>query len=176
MKPCKKLTHLGFQIDSESMTVTLPDDKVNNVIQLCQNLASKSEDTIRNVAQVIGTLCFPAVRVGPLYYRESEFAKDTALKLSKGNFDAIMIISDVMKEQLSWWEHSISTQSKPIIDPNPDKTLTSDASKEGWGGTCGEEQTRGRWGAEEKVNHINYLELLGAFFVLKSYKGHCNHR
>ena len=174
MQPCKKLIHLGFQIDSDSVNVTLLKEKVMRVISLCKELIDKEQDTIRNVAKVIGTLvaCFPAVQLGSLRYRNLEREKDFALKGNRGDFDATMIITDGMRCDLQWWVDNINSQENPIVRNNPEIMLTSDASLEGWGGTCGTERFGGRWNEEEKVRHINLLELLGAFFVLKVCKNH----
>lgn len=145
IKPSKKIQHLGFHIDSDSMLVTLPPDKVDNIIAMCRQLASKNSDTIRNVAKVIGSLvaCFPAVFLGPLHYRYLEYEKDTALKGSRGNFEAYMPITDKMKEELHWWEMNVKFQSKPIVERTPTVTLSSDASLEGWGGAFGDDRTGG---------------------------------
>ena len=170
LSPRKRISHLGFIIDSDSMTVTLPEDKMLNVISLCTELTAKNEDTIRQVAKVIGTLVatFPAVQLGQLRYRELEYEKDKALKISRGNFDTNMQITENMKEELLWWTRNVEAQNCPIIVKNPDKILTSDASNKGWGGTCDSDKFGGRWNSEEMSQHINYLELLGAFFVMRS--------
>ena len=39
----------------------------------------------------------------------------------------------------------------------------------GWGATCDGINTGGPWTTEEAASHINYLELLAAFFALKSF-------
>ncbi len=170
MVPCKRIMHLGFIIDSDSMMVTLPEEKVQHLVLMCRELAEKNMDTIRNVAKVIGSLVatFPAVQLGPLKYRELEHAKDNALKVNRGNFDAMMAISEEMKSELAWWADSLDSQFKPILERNPDVILTSDASTQGWGGSCETEQFGGRWNEHELTHHINYLELLGSFFVLKA--------
>ena len=70
-EPCKKLKYLGFWLNSEDMTVTLTEEKIEKVKNACQNLKSEPEFTIRKLAQVIGKLvsCFPAVQWGRLHYR-----------------------------------------------------------------------------------------------------------
>lgn len=172
LKPCTRLRHLGFMIDSVTMAVSLPQDKVDIVKELCADLSEKSEDTIRNVAKVIGNIvaCFPAVQVGQLHYRNIELAKDEALRHNKGNFDAVMQITEMMQEDLNWWVENIELQNKPILERSPEISINSDASTEGWGGTCNDDRTGGRWNEEEQTNHINFLELLGIFFVLKSFQ------
>ena len=50
LEPCSRLRHLGFIIDSVTMTVSLPQDKIDTVKELCSNMLEKSEETIRNVS------------------------------------------------------------------------------------------------------------------------------
>lgn len=45
--------------------------------------------------------------------------------------------------------------------------IFSDASTTGWGAACGQDTASGLWSDEEKMQHINYLEILAAFFGLK---------
>ena len=158
-----------MQIDYIKMLVTLPQEKVDYIALIAKSLLLKTHDTIRNVAKVIGTIVasFPAVQMGPLHYRILEAHKAVALKVNSGNFDAIMEVTHEMKRELKWWGDNISLQG--ILRKNPQITLTSDASLEGWGCTCLNEKTVGRWNEHESCHHINYLELLGAFFALQSF-------
>ena len=56
-----------------------------------------------------------------------------------------------------------------ISHGNPDTVLTTDALPTGWGAVFENQSTRGLLSAEEKINNINALELLAAFFGLKCY-------
>ena len=47
--------------------------------------------------------------------------------------------------------------------------MSSDASRTGWGAYCNSMSTHGFGSNEENNFHINYLELLAAFFTLKSF-------
>ena len=107
---------------------------------------------------MIGTLVatFPAVQLGQMRYRELEYEKDKALKISRGNFDTNMQITENMKKELLWWTRNVEAQNCPIIVKNPDKILTSDALNKGWGGTCDSDKFGGRWNSEEMLQHINY--------------------
>ena len=49
-------------------------------------------------------------------------------------------------------------------------TVYSDASLKGWGGAVfNGSSTGGHWSLEEAAHHINYVELLAAFFAIKAY-------
>lgn len=47
--------------------------------------------------------------------------------------------------------------------------LTTDTSGSGWGAVFGEDRTNGRWGLEEKDEHVNVLEMKAVLFGLKSF-------
>ena len=68
-----------------------------------------------------------------------------------------------MKSELKWWSDNIHSQKRVIDRRNADNSITTDASLEGWGAVetfDGNIKANGRWNQEEKVYHINYLELL----------------
>ena len=82
---------LGFHINSVTMNVTLPSDKIENVINLCILTLEQMSFDIHFLAQLIGTLIslFSACPLGKLHYRSLEFLKIEALKRSKGSFDSL---------------------------------------------------------------------------------------
>jgi hypothetical protein len=53
--------------------------------------------------------------------------------------------------------------------PAIDYAICSDASITGWGGDMNNISNGGDWQPNEAIHHINYLELLAAYFVLKSF-------
>ena len=61
--------------------------------------------TIRKIASFIGNLTasLPAVPFGKLHYRSLEREKISALKISKGDFDAKMTLSKSAIEDTKWW-------------------------------------------------------------------------
>ena len=69
-----------------------------------------------------------------------------------------------------WWIDSIESASNPITRGEVDITLTSDASKQGWGAATSDSSTGGLWTAEEATEHINFLEMLAVLFALKSFR------
>ena len=70
-KPAQVIEFLGFLINSETMTIHLPEDKVQKVMKECRLLINKKSVTARELAHLIGLLTstIPAVSVAPLHYR-----------------------------------------------------------------------------------------------------------
>ena len=71
LQPTTRICFLGFIIDSISMKLLLPEDKLQKIISACLNLVSKNNPSVREVAHVTGLLvsAFPAVNYLNLYYR-----------------------------------------------------------------------------------------------------------
>jgi len=78
-----------------------------------------------------------------------------------------MTLPEPAKDELNWWVNNILSSFNRISHPPPSLIITSDASQVGWGAACGDTSTGGTCSARETQYHINYLELLAAFFALK---------
>ena len=169
--PKQCITFLGFKINSVTMTLRLTEEKARKLMDLITKaLQSPNNIQIREIARIIGHMVssFPAVKYGPLYYRNLEHDKTSALKQSKGNYDGHMNISKNSVCELNWWLHNVNTSFNTIEIPPVDAVVYSDASLQGWGAALGEQSTGGGWAQSEK-NHINILELKAALFALKSF-------
>lgn len=59
--------------------------------------------------------------------------------------------------------------TNPIKTQNYTTEIFSDASRSGWGVCCEGERSYGHWDDKNRKHHINYLELLSAFFGLKCF-------
>ena len=174
--PTQRITYLGFWLDSAKMTVKLTAQKAAKVKSACQMLLSTNLVTLRNLTKVIGLLVssLPGVKYGQLFYRSCDNHKNKALKLNNGNFDSKTTLTDKCKHDLEWWAKNIEHQEKPIIVPKPSIVIETDASNTGWGACIkGQKQTTGgHWSLDEEKEHINYLELLAAWFGIKSFIKH----
>ena len=177
-EPTQHLEYLGFILDSVLMRVTLTQAKIERIKAACSALLRKQKISIRRVAQVIGliTSSFPGVMYGPLNYRLLEKAKTEALKQCNGNYDCYMALSHLAKQELQWWIESLPTAHNEINHGFPDIVINSDASMLGWGGVLNGVACGGHWTPEESHHHINYLELLAAFYALKSFKGELSNK
>lgn len=165
--PQNKMEFLGFVIDSLSMTVTFKRDKIMKLKMLCQSALKQSTWSIKSLAEMSDTIVagFPAVQYGQLFYRSLEIAKCEALRQNKGDYSAMMTLNNECRQDLQLWIDNVESSNKLICHSRPCITTQSDASLEEWGAVRGEISTEGRWTLEETQRHINYLELLAAFYV-----------
>ena len=135
-------------------------------------MARGTKITIRELARVISLIVTssPAVRFGPLHYRQLEKETSTALKLSRGEFDQEVHLSQAGIGELTWWINNIQSASNDVCCSDPYIVISSDASNEGWGCECQGVSSEELWLPVEKTFYINYLELIAAFFALKAFR------
>ena len=72
---------------------------------------------------------------GPLHYRWIEMDKTEQLRDNRGNFDAHMKLTAETIEELNWWVNCVETSYNPVSYGPSQMTMTTDASKIGWGST-----------------------------------------
>lgn len=167
--PTTKCKFLGYIIDTKKFQISLPMDKIAKIKKELIYFRNISRCKIRDFAHLVGLLnsACPAVEYGWLYTKEFERQKYLNLKDNPDNYDRYMNLPQSLVSEFDWWCHAINRPSNKIKYDDYCLEIFSDASTTGWGAACGEETASGPWNAEESSKHINYLEILAAFFGLK---------
>jgi hypothetical protein len=105
----QRIKYLGFIIDSNSMTISLPADKVTRlraaVRKALKEIDTRRVSTIRIAAKTIGFIIssLPATVYSKAHYRQLEFAKLDALQENAFNFDAPFQWPTSTRADLLWW-------------------------------------------------------------------------
>ncbi|XP_013393362.1 uncharacterized protein LOC106161058 [Lingula anatina] len=118
---------------------------------------------------------FPAIPHGPLYYRQVENDKIKALKLSCGNFDSCMNLSQTSMNDLLWWIAHVESAETRLIRSDPEFELYTDSSGQAWGAHRKDTDIKagGPWTASESSQHINVLEIKACLFGLQALCNEC---
>ena len=134
-------------------------------------LLHKNNQTIRYVAKVIGlmTSSLPGVKYGAAHYKYLEQDKTNALKISKGCFDAVIILFPQSVVDVQWWYNKVSYSKNNIIKGELVIEISSDACSFGWGAVCNNIRTGGSFNLDEMKYHINAKEHPAAKFSLKTF-------
>ncbi|KAL0860714.1 hypothetical protein ABMA27_010051 [Loxostege sticticalis] len=171
LTPNKSCKFLGFVLNSENMTLGLPQNKRSDILERVKSISKLKTISIRDFASFLGKLiaACPAIPYSWVYTKSFERAKYLALLDSGDNYDTTMHIPNSFCDDLRWWKNNILNSNNPIRREKYSMEIFTDASKTDWGAACNNERTGGHWSAEEQVNHINYLELLAVFFGLRSF-------
>lgn len=171
MIPSQNCCFLGFILDSQRMTLELTLEKRQKIHNQIKRFKRLSKCKIRDFAKLIGSLvsCCPAIKYSWAHIKNLEREKYLALLKSKGNYEADMQLILELQKDFSWWEVNVMHRNSSMASRNFKLEIFSDASLTGWGISCGNNRTHGRWSESERLHHINYLELLAAFFGLKCF-------
>lgn len=155
------------------MTIELPLEKREKILCLVKDFEKMRYCKIRDFARFVGilTAACPAIAYGWVYQKLFERQKFLALLLNNINFDSIMYLPELLRDDFLWWKNNIMLLSNPIRLESYSKIIYSDASLSGWGAMCEGRSARGFWNSKERREHINYLELAAAFFALKCFAG-----
>ena len=168
--PTQIIEHLGFFLNSIDMTVTLTDNRMLKLHKIAMGVLHKERPTIREVASLIGFLvsCTPGVQYAELFYKQLEIDKANTLRASNGNFDSSMGLSSIAISDIHWWQENATKCKRKINQGAIDMTLSTDASKLGWGASALDQVTEERWSPAESEQHINVLELKAVLLGLQS--------
>ncbi len=171
-EPVQKIEYLGFILDSRKMTVTLTQLKKDKIERIAEKLSRKHQFTIRELSEFIGNVVAAEQGVwsAPLHYKRLEMERNRYLAIARGNYDYKVVKSQIVQSELNWWIANIQGSMRYVVYPAPELTLYSDASGKGWGGHIKDgPSTGGDWSEAEAKDHINVLELKGAFLTLQAF-------
>ena len=171
LSPVQKIEFLVMTVDSLTLCLALPRDKVRGIRRECESLIANPTTTVRQLAHLLGRLSssIQAVFPAPLYYRYLQQAKIQALR-SGGHYESRVVLNQEAIEELQWWaENLMAWNGRALAQPDPSIIIESDASREGWGAHCNGLSTGGLWSQSEQFLHINCLELLAGSFAIKCF-------
>lgn len=171
LEPDRVCQYLGYIFDSIKMTISLPFNKVDKIISMCNRFSKMKSCKIRDFAELIGFFisCCPTLEYGFFHTKTFEREKFLALEKSNGNYEERMVLTKPIHIELIWWLNNSKNTQKSLRPRNFILDIFSDASLSGWGAACNESRAHGFWNQEERNMPINILELKAAFFALKCF-------
>ena len=132
LSPTTIIEFLGFTVNSVTLTLSLPRDKVRKVKRESQLFLDNRLPTIQELSKVLGLLtssiqaAFPV----PLYFRHLQKDKNRAFSVNQ-NFAATFKLNLLAKEELVWWRDNLDAwNGKALTTGDPDlviEAMLSDA-------------------------------------------------
>ena len=178
--PTQVITYLGFQIDSTTLTLTIPPTKAESLQEMLVTTLGLSTITIRKFAGVLGRLAAtdPGNDRAKVLIKPLQRAKQTALTASYRDYEAVMTLSKSTKACLSEWLVHLPYAKSVYADLRPQITVYTDSSKVGWGAfwVQGGLEYGEVWPLDIQELHINILELKAILTALKFLNPHVKNR
>lgn len=164
--PSKAITWLGVNIDSEALTISVPQGKLQDIrktvkkAQACKSLAK------RHLQSLIGKLLSVAKCVAPARLFVARLLD--GLRAMKRNY---VRINKSMRADLAWFEEYLAQWNGVSLIPprDPDKVIVVDASGSGVGGSDGVlAYARQLTDVSDPVSNITELEWANVVIALHS--------
>ena len=172
LKPTQSLEFLGFTVNTVTMELSLPPAKIKKIRAESRKLLEAEQLSARALSRLIGKMsaAHQVIPPAPLFYRHLQMDLASALRATGQDYESTLTLSSNSREELMWWDSQmIKWNGKTVISAEPDLTIESDASNQGWGASCQGTSTGGPWSIQEMGQHINCLELLAATLALKTF-------
>jgi hypothetical protein len=172
LHPTQQLVFLGGLLDTMKMTISLPPEKLETIIQEAYQTQQTSPLSLEKLSSLIGRMSH-AAQTGawraPLYYRSLH--RDQAISTHqcgqhRKRFQ--VTLSQASMTELIWWSSPhLHTFNGQLLRSVPfDLTISTDASLLGCGASWNGVTTGGRWLPQEGKSHNNWLELKAAYLGL----------
>ena len=169
VSPTQQLTFLGIDINSVSMQITLPADKVQEVQNLINKFIKCKRASKKDLERLAGKLSYAAhvVQGGRIYLRRI-FCLLKSLKLP--HHKAKLTVG--FYKDLAWWQACLREfNGKNIVPSIRDVYVVGvDACNQGAGFACSGDWGYVNWAKDVPVAknlHINDKEVLSALFAVR---------
>jgi len=173
--PKTKLTYLGFEIDTITMTASLPKRKKDDLFKYLQKWLNKRSAHTREIRSLVGYLLW-ACQVMPQARPFVQQFLDIQNRLH--NVDKYVNLNKELRNDISWWLSAISNwngiylfEETSWLDPNIQRFFT-DASNVGGGATFNDYFTSFLW--DESLNpaiiDINLRELIAIIIAVYTFR------
>ena len=166
--PTTRIEFLGITVDSNTMTMEIPQDKITQTQHEIQTWLYKTQATRKEAESLIGKLQFMAkcIKPGRIFVARLINWMKTLNRQGKHR------IPLEARRDIAWWGRYLQEYNGVSIiwmhnNPETDSLIATDASKKGYGGTYGSEYFRGKFPKNWQEKNIAELEIRAVIGALK---------
>ena len=172
IEPTQKIDFLGYHFDVIQGKVFPTEKKLKILEKAVQDMEVVSQSSPRLLMSLIGVLASleKTIPMGRLHMRPFQWYLKTHWQYPQ-SLDLKIPVSNLLKSYLQWWKNPKNLAKGCPLHPQDHNTLIfTDASNQGWGAHLENLTVSGNWTDQEKLLHINVLELKAVFLALKSFQ------
>ena len=160
--PACKMVYLGIEINSVEQTISIPDEKYKEIIELLPKWVDKRTCTKQQLLSLIGKLSFicKVVRPGRIFLR-----RFINLSMTVKALHHHITINKQVKEDIRWWLDFLPSWNKKSIIPESgeifsyDIKLFTDASNLGFGAVYNNAWIQSEWNECTLAYSIDFKEF-----------------
>jgi len=170
VSPCTRMICLGVEVDTVSMTLTVPDFRVRELRSELSRWLSVVSYTKRELQQLLGKLSFVSACIRPGRIFMCRLLN--ALRQFPASRTARVDIDVHMKEDIRWWVSLLQQYDGVSVVPQDTiladvQLFATDACLSGCGAICFNEYFKCTFPDSFHLRHINELELITIVVAIK---------
>ena len=172
MPPTTNLEWLGFELDSVSMTLTIPTAKLRDILEECTAWMSRKSASKKDIQSLVGRLVHIAKCIKPARRFISRILRTLAQAPDSGQ----TWISNAFKADVGWFlQYAKHANGKHLIQPSRTEFhIECDSSMEGGGGHSSTHYYHQQYAAHFKREHpeIVHREAANLLTALRTLRPH----
>ena len=128
--PSAQCVALGILFDLDNNRVSLPEEKIRDLLQLLDDWSHREQATVRDLARLAGKLLYAGRVVRP----GRTFLNRVLSEKRHATFAGTPIIHDKgFQADITWWRESlVHTNGISFLEFSPECEVSMDASSNGW--------------------------------------------
>ena len=161
------LEYLGVVLDLESLTFSLPEEKVLKILSLFHKSQRLERISRRELEKIVGFLNFAAgfIKWGKLFLKPIQRWMNSHTSVSQR--DTLLVVDEEFREAfLPWAREEFLRTPISFVNARATKELMTDASEDGWAGVLLPNILWGDWPQEWKNQSMNWNELKAVHLAL----------
>ena len=166
--PTSRIEFLGVTLDSQMLTMEIPQDKIEDTKQELDTWLYKTKATRKEIESLVGKLQFmgKCIKPGRIFIAR---LINWIRGLPRKGYNTIPLEA---RRDMAWWGRYLQHFNGVSIiwmhnNPEVDTVIATDASKRGFGGIAGQEYFKGRFPGEWHDRNIAELEIRAVVVALK---------
>ena len=160
--PSTTITYLGIQIDSHTQTISLPQEKINDLATMLPSWLNRKKCTQKELLSLIGKLAFASkvIRPGRIFLRRLITTAHTVKRLHH-----FIYLNKEAQKDIKWWRDNFKHLNRKHFIPDNftittnDIKLFTDASSIGFGAIYNNAWIQSKWPTPYTHHSIDYKEL-----------------
>ena len=171
LTPSQNITYIGALFHLNQGKVFPTPERLQNLKLAILDLM-RGQISARQYLKILGIIasCLELIPNSRLFMRPIQMHLLRVWIPSKMSLDFQIQCTHQLKYHLAWWLCTANTMKGRSLKQNQEwVTITTDASKTGWGGHLKNQTAQGLWSNEFKNKHINILELEAVLRTIKHF-------
>ena len=173
LEPSRTITYIGGLFHLDQGLVFPTPERVQKLLSAVGNLSKRNKATAKDFLHLLGLIasCLELIPNARLYMRPVQLHLLSFWKPSSMRLETEIPVTQHLRSHLKWWlDIANITKGRSLQQQQTAVTITTDASKTGYGGYIGNQFVQGTWSVAQKKLHINVLELEAVFLTLKHFQ------